>query len=173
GELAEILQEIAGAMRAFNPHEASEALERARATQPLMEALDGTAGSVSEVTRLSPLRWRQRPEVQRLVKALDDVEHATRNTRVLARRVAAMIRKNEPIPPALIQATDDLAHLIRTSPENTEALIGAAEVAVQAAGQNLTINTAAIASQIRAVVADLLLAHGVEMADLDEVLDFE
>jgi len=173
GELAGILEEIGGAMRAFDAAQAGQALQRARDTQPLMEALGGTAGSVSEVARISPLRWRQRPQVEALVKALDDVEHATRNTRVLARRVAAMIRKDEPIPHALIASIDDLAHLIRTDPHNEHGLITIAEVAVRAAGQELTINTAAIASQTRAVVADLLLATGVGHTDLDDLLDFE
>lgn len=171
-ELAAILKTIAGAMRNFDTEHAAVALDRARATQPMVETLGAQAGGLTEIARLSPFRWSQRASVNARAAALVDLEHAVRNTRVLARRTAAMIRNGEPVPAPIVAAVEDLAQIALVTPKDPEALIGVAEQAVSAATLELTINTAAIASQIRAIVADMLLASGVDYASLDELLDF-
>lgn len=173
GELVAILEEIAAAMCIGDLDRAAEALEHARGTQPMVESVGATAGSLSEMARLSPFRWRQRDSVNERIDALRDLDHALRNTRVLARRVAAMLRRGEQVPAGLAGALDELTRIIRTDGQNTEALLGVARDAVAAASSNLTLNTAAIASQVRAIVADMLLAAGVEFAVLDALLDFD
>lgn len=172
-EFAGILEKLADAMAGANAAAAAAALERARGTQPLVESVGAAAGSLVETARLSPLRWRQRGQADRKAQALVDLDHALRNTRVLARRVAAMIRHEEPVPPGLVEATRDLARLARTDADNIPALVAIARLAVLTAGAHLTINTATIASQLRAIVADLLLAAGESNDDLGPMLDFE
>ncbi|WP_220138261.1 hypothetical protein, partial [Nocardioides massiliensis] len=49
-------------------------------------------------------------------------------------------------------------------------LVAVAHHAVRTAVEHLTINTAAIASQIRAIVADMLLAAGTDPGALDQLL---
>lgn len=172
-ELSTILEKIATAMREFDAREAALALDQARATQPMMESVGAMAGSFTEMARLSPLRWRQRESVNERAQAVADLEHAIRNTRVLARRVTAMIRSNEPIPASLTDALEDLSRITGTAATDAPALIGVAERAITAALGELTINTAAVASQVRAIVADILLSAGAEHEFLDEVLDFD
>lgn len=171
-ELAGILDKLAQALRDQDAGLAAEALSRARSTQPLVDTVGALADSAGEMARLSPFRWRQRGEMAQRDSALIELDHAVRNTRVLSRRTAAMLRHREPVPPGLADSVAELARLARTDAENVSALIEVARSAIAAASTDLTINTAALASQIRAIVADMMLAAGTPYDDLDRVLDF-
>src|SRR5690606_34551486 len=153
-ELAEILDRTALALRTEDADTAAEALDRARETQPMVDAVGTLASSVAEMARLSPFRWRQRNAVTTRTQALADLDHALRNTRVLTRRAAAMLRKHEVAPSGLADSLESLAELARNDATNTAALIAVSQQAILTAAEHLTINTAAIASQIRAIVAD-------------------
>ena len=172
-ELAEVIEKTAEALRLGDAEMASAALEQARATQPMVTTMNTLGESVREMARISPFQWRQRQRLIKRTNTLVEFDHAIRNTRVLSRRVAAMLRHGEVAPPGLAQALSDLADLIRDDLENIDALVAIARLAITTASDNLTINTAAVASQIRAIVADLLLAAGTPFDDLDELLDFE
>src|SRR5690625_3175329 len=156
-EFASILDRIAGSMRAFDAQMARDALTQARDTQPMVESVESAVGSLSEMARISPLRWRQRGIVAQRIRALGEMEHALRNTRVLARRVAALIRHEDSIPEGLITALEDLAEVARARHDDAQALVEVARTAVTAVLGELTINSASVASQIRAIVADMLL----------------
>ncbi len=171
-ELADILDKVAEALRDGDAGKAAEALSRARSTQPMVDTVGALADSASEMARLSPFRWRQRTEMARRANALIELDHAVRNTRVLTRRTAAMLRHHEPVPDGLADAVAGLARLARTDAGNVPALIEVARQAIGAASAGLTINTAALASQVRAIVADMMLAAGTPYDDLDRVLDF-
>lgn len=171
-ELAAILDKVACALRDQDSGKAAEALSQARSTQSMIDTVAALADSGSEMARLSPFRWRQRTEMARRVSALIELDHAVRNTRVLTRRTAAMLRHGEPVPAGLAASVAELARLARTDAENVPALIEVARSAIGAASGALTINTAALASQIRAIVADMMLAAGTPYDDLDTVLDF-
>lgn len=172
-ELADILGQTAQALRTEDTALASEALTQARGTQPIVESVGTVSSSVGEMARLSPFRWGQRSAVVTRANALIDLDHAVRNTRVLTRRAVAMLRNHEQAPPGLADSLEALAVLARTDASNTGALIAVSHQAVATATEHLTINTAAIASQIRAIVADMLLASGAEQHDLDVWLDHE
>ncbi|TXJ04672.1 MAG: hypothetical protein E6Q27_07445 [Aeromicrobium sp.] len=172
-ELARILDDLADAMRVNDHAKTAAVLADARATQPMIDTLGNKAGSVAEMARISPFRWGQRRAVVKRVRSLVDLDHAVRNTRVLARRASAMVRNNEPVPEGLVIALGNLAETVRSEPEDTHAMIAAAKLAIHTAEEQLTINTASIASQVRAIVADLLLSTGTPAADLDELLDFD
>lgn len=172
-ELAAVLEETAQGLELRDAARASEALEQARSTQSMIDNVGSIADSVAEMARISPLRWGQREAVLRRTKALVELDHAVRNTRVLTRRAAAMLRHNEIAPPALIAALHRLAELARTDAENTTALVQVSHDAIAAATSELTINTAAIASQVRAIVADMLLAAGTAHDALDDLLDVD
>ena len=171
-ELADILEKIAHALRDHDESQADAALSQARGTQPLMDSMGVMSDGVTEMARISPLRWGQRATVAKLARSLVDLDHAVRNTRVLARRSAAMLRKNEKVPAGLAVALSDLANTARHDPSNADAMISAARLAIDTATQDLTVNTASIASQIRAIVADMLLAAGTPYDELDVILDF-
>lgn len=172
-ELAEILERTALALRVDDADKAAEALDRARETQSMVDAVGTLASSLAETARLSPFRWTQRSAVITRTQALADLDHALRNTRVLVRRAAAMLRKQETAPSGLADSLETLAELARNDPANTTALIAVSQLAIRTATEHLTINTAAIASQIRAIVADMLLASGTTAPELDELLELD
>lgn len=124
------------------------------------------------MAKISPLRWGQRGAVSKRARAIVDLDHAVRNTRVLARRSAAMLRKKERVPSGLATSLAVLADIARNDPDNVDAMVDAARLAIDTATNQLTVNTASIASQTRAIVADMLLAAGTQYDDLDVILDF-
>lgn len=172
-ELSQILAKTADALRTHDASRATEALEHARGTQGMVDTVGTLADSVGEMARISPFRWGQRTAVVARTAALVDLDHAVRNTRVLSRRVAAMLRNGESAPVGLVEALDRLSELALEESAGPEALVAVARRAIVTATENLTINTAAIASQIRAIVADMLLATGTPAEELDELLGFD
>lgn len=181
-QLASILRGVARAMRENDPEVAQEALERGRATQPDLENLDLTARNVSEIARMSPMRWRQREHLAVYVGAVRDFDNALRDARVLARRCAAMLRHHEPAPEQLSIAIDELAEAVDTVADDLSEyddfgearaqLVAAARTAVTTLPEPLTINSAAIAAQVRSIAADLLYVCGATRDDIDDALDF-
>ena len=172
-ELSRILGHLADALRADDAVRASAALDQARAAQEMVEALGTVADSVSEVARLSPFRWSQRSAVVERTAALVNLDHALRNTRVLTRRAAAMLRNGEAAPSGLAESMDCLSALAAREDAGRDELVEVARLAITTATDELTINTASIASQVRAIVADLLLAGGTDAEDLDDLLAFD
>lgn len=172
-ELSRILGHLADALRAQDAQQAGDALEHARGTQQMVETLGTLADSVTEVARLSPFRWGQRTAVVERTAALVNLDHAVRNTRVLTRRAAAMLRNGESAPAGLAESMERLSDLAGREDATTEELVAAARLAIRTATEHLTINTASIASQVRAIAADLLLAGGTDPEELDDLLGFD
>ncbi len=179
--LARVLARIGQAMRTDDAALADLALTEAREAQPLMDALRATATNVSEVARLAPMRWNQRADVGRYAASVNDLDNALRDTRVLARRVAAMLRHDEDAPSELTDAVDTLVEAVLIYADEfasatdleraNERLVAASDLAIGALGDRLTVNTASIAAQVRSLAADLLMAGGVPRTALDDLLD--
>ncbi len=181
--LGEVLGKVAQAMRTANPDLAEAALEQARQTQPMIDALRATSATATEVVKLAPMRWSQRAEVERYLASVNDLDNALRDARVLARRVAAMLRHGEQGPPALAESIEILIEAIEiyadefatsTALEGANSrLVDASNTAIGSMAQELTVNTASVAAQVRSLAADLLLAGGVPKAALDDLLDVD
>ncbi|RLV55819.1 hypothetical protein D9V41_10215 [Aeromicrobium phragmitis] len=181
--LGGVLSRVAQALRTDDAALADLALEEARAAQSLVDSVSDTATNVAEVARMSPMRWRQRDDVARYVDSVTDLDNAVRDARVLARRVAAMLRHDESAPAGLDEAIDRLvvavgifADDLAQSDEFDEAreeLVEASRIAMSSLPEIVTVNTASIAAQIRSLSADLMLASGATRAELDERLDFD
>ena len=182
-QLASVLRGTARALREQDAEAAEAALARARGLQPGLNDLESTAENVSEIARMSPMRWRQRTHLDRYVGAVRDFDNAIRDARVLARRTAAMLRHAESSPPdlelaveALADAVDIIADDLSQDDDFDEArqkLVDAARIAVLALPGAMTLNTASIAAQVRSLAADLLFASGSTRDEIDERLDFE
>ena len=88
------------------------ALRRARAlderTDRLREALD--VGH--ETTVWAPTRRRARIELEPYAVAVSSIDHAVRNTRVLARRALSAIEQDDRVPEAAIAAVRELASAV-------------------------------------------------------------
>ncbi len=181
-DLEAVLSAVAQAVRTSDAVVAQDALARARGLQAEVTTALNTAASVQEVATMSPLRWRHRSEVDRYASLLIDIDYAIRDARVLARRVATMVRLGEDCGTAMADAIDVLAVGVRLfeadldRPENyahaQEQLIDSVRAAVAAATADMTLNRAAVATQIRSLAADVLLASGLDQGDLDVRLDF-
>lgn len=181
--LASVLARCAQAMRTSDPAVAYQALDDARAMQPGLEALESTAAKVTEVARMAPMRWKQRAHVGLYVGAVRDLDNAIRDARVLSRRTAAMLRHGEQAPARMDQAVDLLANAVQIYADNLSAqadferaqheLVAAARIGVEALPGALTLNSAAIAAQVRSLAADLLYASGASRDDIDQWLAFD
>ncbi|GAA3532354.1 FUSC family protein [Aeromicrobium flavum] len=181
--LTRVLGHVAEAMRTDDATLADSALAEARDAQPIIESLHSTAANVSEIVRLAPLRWHQRADVERYAGSVNDLDNALRDARVLARRVASMLRHGERAPARLTDAVETLVAALRIYADEfssaveleraNERLVEASDLAMHAMADRLTVNTASIAAQVRSLAADLLMAGGVPRTALDDLLDIE
>ncbi|MCW2841897.1 MAG: hypothetical protein JWR55_3380 [Aeromicrobium sp.] len=181
--LSSVLAKCAQAMRLADAALADDALTDARAMQPDLQSLESTALNVTEIARMSPMRWKQRDHLDLYVGAVRDLDNAIRDARVLARRTSAMLRHGESAPPGMHRAVDSLSRAVGIFADDlsehddfAEAraeLVAAARIAVEALPGAMTMNTAAIAAQVRSLAADLLYASGATRDEIDASLDFD
>jgi len=181
--LTSVLANIAKAMRTADASVADQALQEARDAQDTIESLQSTALNVSEIVRLSPMRWSQRSDVERYAGSVNDLDNAMRDARVLARRVASMLRHQELPPEGLTASVETLEEAVRIYADEFASavdleranvrLVEASDLAMHAMADRLTVNTASCAAQVRSLAADLLMAGGVPRSALDDLLDIE
>ena len=182
-ELAGILRQLSHALRTLDVAAADAQLERARAMTPQVDVMASTAANVTEIARMSPMRWRQREHVDTYVATVTDLDNAVRDIRVLARKTSTLLRRREQVPPGLDAAFDDLARAIEIFSDDLsehtdfdearEALIQAARLATLALTHSMTMNSASITAQVRSLAADLLYASGFSREEVDQHLDFD
>lgn len=108
-EIHELLVEAATSARDGDVQRATRALERARQSQRVLEALETAASESLDVVRLSPLRRRHRPALRELADRVVPLDRAVRNVRVLLRRVTVVAWRGEHVPDELIALLSDLA----------------------------------------------------------------
>lgn len=181
-QLASVLRGVGRSLRERDSTVADDALARARGMQTDVDSLDATARNVSEIARMSPMRWRQRDHLALYVGAVRDFDNAIRDARVLARRASAMLRHDETGPDALWRALEELAEAVDLVADDLaslddfagarERLVGAARIAVEALPDTMTLNTAAVTAQVRSIAADLLYVCGASRDEIDHVLNF-
>lgn len=182
-DIAEVLDRVAQSMRTGDAALADIALGQARSAQTLMDSVSSTGVNVAEIARMSPVRWRQRDELQRFVGSVRDLDNALRDVRVLARRVAAMLRHGEAAPDDMQRAIEQMGNAVRiyaddlathdSFAEARDELIESARLAITCLQGEMTINAAAIGAQVRSLAADLLSASGVTRDELGDLLAFD
>lgn len=96
----------------------SGALVEARGSQASIDAMITAALEGRETAQLSPLKRAKRPEVQEMLRVLNPVDNAMRDTRVLARRALVLVEDREDITLAqlaligeIAQVTEELSRL--------------------------------------------------------------
>ena len=168
-ELAEVVREVAAGARAMDAGRAAEALTRGRALEPVLAEWTEVLATGREISRLSPLS-RDRGEVwARQSRLVVGADRATRNLRVLMRRVVVGIEMEHtlpgPVPVALDQLADALT-LLGTDPLDDN---GAATRLLVDLGSSLdpedmqAVSVAALVAvaQLRVTVVELLEGLGV------------
>lgn len=180
--LAAVLRKEAHALRDRDSQLADDSMADAARMHPMLTTLTSTATNVSEVARISPIRWRQRAHVELYTSTVIDLDNAVRDARTMGRKISALLRHHEPVPDGLDAAIDALASAVEIFADDLSErddfeeargeLVEAARMASVALPAALTMNSAAIAAQIRSLAADLMYASGFTRDEIDERLDF-
>jgi uncharacterized membrane protein YgaE (UPF0421/DUF939 family) len=112
-ELATVLDLVGDALRNRDSGAAGAALERARASQPLIDELRAALRAGQEVTAVSPLHRRRRRVLGRFAELAERADYAMRNARVLGRRVYVALENDEPVTPELPDLLGELSSAVR------------------------------------------------------------
>jgi uncharacterized membrane protein YgaE (UPF0421/DUF939 family) len=178
---AEVLDEIAdtleAAHRALKQHDAEAAdavLERARDGEKNLTALDEAAAEGMAVVRYSPLRRHHLPAVQAYSELHDPLDRASRNLRVLARRCAVALWREETVPLAYLVLISSVAHTVRfmaAELANRRLPLAAREQLIELATDSShlklsdSLSAVVILAQLRSMMADLLQLTGLDYAE--------
>lgn len=177
-ELARILAgacaDAARAVRVDDPGLAAAALERLRATQPLIDRSEQSLRSGLEISRISPLRRNNRDDLAVFAGVLAGLDWAIRSMRVALRRVDATLDRGEPLPRSVADVLDELAAaldlmrsgLTRSPSLHLDDAASGRELAVLArqldpdelGGGSLAATV--VIAQVQSTVVDLIVAHG-------------
>ncbi len=175
-KISELLRRAAASAEDGDVEAAAEVLASARQTESLLRELTTAADEGLSVLHSSPFTRRQAPGVRKMADLIDPLDRAMRSTRVLVRKVAAVVGRGEKLPPGYREVIDQLAEatdvIARALAENASPDIGrkaVLEVAVATSYLPRTDNlvTETVLAQLRSVVVDLLQITGL---DVDEAI---
>lgn len=180
--LAAVLRLEARSLRERDSRLADRSMVDAQAMYGQVASLATTAGNVAEVARISPIRWRQRDHVDLYAATVRDLDNAVHDAHTMGRKISALLRHGEPVPADLDAAIDALAAAVEIFAsdlserddfdEARRELTEAARMAALALPTAATMNSAAVAAQVRSLAADLLYASGYTREEIDERFDF-
>ena len=179
-EFALALDEIADGLQAMDIATADRALARARSLDALRERLAEAVQASREAVSFSPRRRSARAAVHTQQVLAVQLDHAVRNTRVLARRARRAVTDREQVPSQLIGAVRALSRTVRAldlaahapervAPERSVLQAAALANASLRSGQSLSVSV--LIAQVRSVVADVLLALGLDEEDALGAID--
>jgi uncharacterized membrane protein YccC len=168
-DLAVALRAVADALRRGDLELAERALELARAVDDdLARFYDAVALARETVPVLAARRPRERLPIY--AEAALQMDHAVRNTRVLARRAVASVRHHGAAPARLAEAVELLADAVvelgRALAEPGHAqqarrlALEAAKRAMRALDEDPGLSAVVIVGQVRSTALDILLASG-------------
>lgn len=163
------------ALRHGDPARAARGLEKARALQPLVDDWRVSLESGAAIVRISPFLRRERFEIARLEHVRGQLDLASRNLRVIARRVAYLCDDRQPRPVAadLLAELAAGARLISESladisfePPAREAVRAvAARLDPTALSSGRTGTDHNLLGALRPLAVDLMTAAGMPAAD--------
>lgn len=168
-ELAAILNETARGLRLHDADALTDALRRARESEAMLDTLREAAAEGVAVVRMSPFRRHDRGRVEQIADLLEPVDRAIRNIRVLVRRAAVSVWRDEPTPAAYPDLLDELAtgaRLIADSLFEPAAAatayrvlgdLGAKTAALPATG---SLSATVMLGQLRSAIVDLVTLTG-------------
>ena len=174
--LALALREAAGAVRDGDPVHAAEALATARETQSALDDWAAALAAGRDTARLSALRRDRGGRLHAGGRRLHTgTDRATRNTRVLVRRVLSALEVGDPLPerlPDLLEGFADLLCRLADDPAD-HGLVEA--VAAYGAGLRPELGAGSLSgtvvlAQLRTAVVDLLEGLGLAHDDARRAL---
>ena len=169
------LEALKLALRDVDLKVADETLKRVRRTQPLVDNWRMSLDSAISIARISPFLRKYRDELRGQVRLMRGMDLATRNLRVVVRRVDFLIRDAQPRPylADLMEQIADATRVLARGLEEPEVLDDAQEMLVEIIAQ-LDPKKHGIADQVREasvllllrpLLVDLLCASGMSEED--------
>ena len=163
------------ATRDVDIHVADETLRKVRRTQPLVDNWRMSLDSAISIARISPFLRKYRDELRGQVRLMRGMDLATRNLRVVVRRIDFLLRDRQPRPylADLFEQIGDATRVLARSVQEPEVLDDAQEMLVEIIHQ-LDPKKHGIADQIREasvllllrpMLIDLLCASGMREED--------
>ena len=107
----ETLQDLRLALRDTNKSLSNQALKNARATQPLIDNWRVSLDSAISISRISPFLMKHKPELRKQRLLMRAMDLATRNLRVIVRRVNFLL-KDDVARPYLADLFEQLAEAV-------------------------------------------------------------
>lgn len=163
-ELASVLREAAGALRSDSAPRVADALNRARQLDALLERWQESLATGYETTRLSPLlsaRGEFFPDANALTVGLS---RATRNLRVLLRRIVAAIQDGQQLPACLADLLEQTAAALDLTTDGdaaVESLLALAGQLDPVALDAMSLSAQVVVGQLRVATVDLLEGLGI------------
>lgn len=108
---SQVLHEVAMALPTHDQDRIKQALQNARGTQATINAMIAAAHQGKENLNVSPLMWRQKYKIRSLLRILNPVDNALRNTRVLARRSLVLAEDHDEVSATQIHIIEELADI--------------------------------------------------------------
>ena len=168
----ESLTALAAALDRADQPTAEHALERLRTTQPIIDAWGESLDSARAIARISPFQRRHSPELDAQARVLRGMDLATRNLRVIARRIDFLVRDGVPRPAlaSLIATTATSATLLGQSLDDPlladTARGGLSGIASHLRPQTVVgdaeVTDSVVVLMLRPLLVDLLTAAGLD-----------
>jgi uncharacterized membrane protein YgaE (UPF0421/DUF939 family) len=168
--LTESLGSLVVALERADEPEADRALERLRGTQPMIDQWRASLDSAFSISRISPFLRRLRPELDAQRRVLTGMDLATRNLRVISRRIDFLVRDGVPRP-ALASLLGSLATSVRLLGESLDdprlgdtvrvGLVAVAErLRPELVAKGAPVTESVLVLMLRPLLVDLLTAAG-------------
>lgn len=178
---AQLLQEMAATLRAAvtalrdgDPTAADQVLDRARAGESQLKALQEAADEGLAVVRQSPFRRGQLGSARAYADLTEPLDRAQRNLRVLARRSLVAVWRGDRVPESylsLLESTAGQAERMAGELHEGKLPLAARKQLVTAAQASShlpvadNINAVVILAQARSMLVDLMELTGLEYVD--------
>lgn len=173
---SQVLSEVAESLTTNDAARVEAALRKARGSQGMINNMIAAAAEGKEYTRLSPLLWRQRARLASLVRILNPVDNAMRNTRVLARRAQVLIIDQDSVSERQLEVLAELADIAQelsvlyrgTQPVQATVAVATVVKRLRYLGAELGLDVSegrvlsaqVVLAQSRSIVVDLLQVCG-------------
>lgn len=178
-ETSASIRAISSAIRTGNRESAESALERARATEALLDELSEAASEGVAVVRYSPFLRGHRENVQLVADIVGPLDRLTRNLRVLVRRGAVATFRNEQIPTIYLDLLGDLCDIIdfaseeltfRRSPAAARGRLTELAERTSEVPLGSSLSATVMLAQARSLIVDLLELGGLGYADARDLV---
>ncbi|MCW2803108.1 MAG: hypothetical protein JWN06_1325 [Propionibacteriaceae bacterium] len=178
-EIAATLDAAEKALRAQDVDAADAVLVQARAAEADLAALNEAASEGLAVVRHSPFRRGDLPAVQAYAELAVPLDRASRNVRVLARRCAVALWRNEAVPLAYLLLMSETAETVRfmgTELQNGRLPVAARERLIKIGERSShlkladSISAVVILAQLRSIITDMLELTGLDYGEARTLL---